>query len=266
MLPNFLGIGTQRGATTWIYNCLKEHPEIFVPKIKEISFFDLHYNKGLSFYSSFFSDAKGYKLIGEYTPNYLYDAESPKRIANHLPHIKLIACLRNPVDRAFSEYQFFIRPRTGWSFEEALKTDVHILRKGLYCQQLDRYFSYFDKKQFLILLYHELIANDIQSVKTIYQFLNVNSDFCPSYLGKTVNTSSFRNLRIFLEKIHFGGITGLIKHTPFDFLLRKYLSRRNIKDKPAMKGVTRKKLIKYYEASNRKLEQLLNADLSQWDI
>ena len=68
MLPNFIGIGAQRAATTWLYQCLKEHPEVYVPDVKEIHFFDENYDKPLAWYLSFFENAGGYRAVGVITP------------------------------------------------------------------------------------------------------------------------------------------------------------------------------------------------------
>ncbi len=132
MLPTFLGIGTQRGATTWLANCLREHPDVFVPELKEASFFDIHYRYGWHFYEGFFGGAQNVKAVGEITPDYLYCLKCPERIARHLPDVKLFAILRNPIERAYSAYIFFEKFRDAGSFENALHMHIHLMQKGLY--------------------------------------------------------------------------------------------------------------------------------------
>jgi Sulfotransferase family len=72
MLPTFIGLGAQRAGTTWVYNCLVEHPEVFMTKKKELHFFYVNYGCGLAWYESQFTDAAGAKARGEMTPDYMY--------------------------------------------------------------------------------------------------------------------------------------------------------------------------------------------------
>ena len=107
-LPNFLCIGAERSGTTWLYEVLKIHPEVYLyPYIKEINFFSEHYQKGLNWYKQFFNGSRksSYKAIGDISPQYFHEKEAASRIAQDLPNIRLILFLRNPVNRAFSEYK-----------------------------------------------------------------------------------------------------------------------------------------------------------------
>ena len=99
MLPNFLGIGVQRAATTWLHNCLDEHPQVFVPKDKELHFFSSQFDRGLAWYESCFAAANGQMAVGEITPTYLHEAPI-ERIAATLPAARLFLVLREPVARA----------------------------------------------------------------------------------------------------------------------------------------------------------------------
>ena len=110
MEPNFLYIGPDKSGSTWMYNILSQHPECYVPTIKDIYFFDQFYYKGIDWYLSFFKDAShNYKAVGELSHDYLYSKKAAERIFFHYPKVKLITCLRNPIDRTFSNYLFLIR-------------------------------------------------------------------------------------------------------------------------------------------------------------
>src|SRR5690606_19149476 len=114
MLPNFLVIGAQKAGTTWLYDVLRRHPDIFLPETKELSYFcqldsdgnELnHFSRlDLAWYEGFFSAQDTETAIGEISPMYLCDEMAPRRIASTFPSIKLIAALRDPVERAASEY------------------------------------------------------------------------------------------------------------------------------------------------------------------
>src|SRR4051812_23905676 len=112
-LPNFLVIGVEKGGTTWLHAQLKKHPQIFLPDTKEIHFFNKYssnlierdyFKLGIGWYLDFFKPYNGQRAIGEVTPMYICDSEAPLRIQKTLLSVRLIAILRNPVDRAYSHY------------------------------------------------------------------------------------------------------------------------------------------------------------------
>jgi len=128
-LPNFLGLGAQRCGTTWIYECLREHPDVFMSQRKEINFFsDIYsnnYYKGISWYSNFFIYSNEEKIKGEITPEYLLDDKAPIRIERNLGQIKFLVVVRNPVQRAFSAYKKGLR-EGDWncSFDNFIKGSI----------------------------------------------------------------------------------------------------------------------------------------------
>ena len=108
-LPNFICVGAQRAGTTTLFNTLKLHPSISLSLTKEVHFFDNHenYKKGINWSKNFFK--KGNKINGEITPDYMIYNFVPKRIFETLgENIKLIFLLRNPSQRAFSQFNFYL--------------------------------------------------------------------------------------------------------------------------------------------------------------
>ena len=133
--PDFMIIGAMRSGTTSLYNYLIQHPKIIPASEKEIHFFTLHYERGLSWYQEQFEknfpnfslNKSNEFLTGEGTPAYIRHPEAPKRIAEILPNIKFIALLRNPVERAYSNYKLRVRlGREKLSFKEAIKKQSKI--------------------------------------------------------------------------------------------------------------------------------------------
>ena len=264
MLPNFLGIGTQRAATTWLFNCLEEHPDVFVPKCKEIYFFNHYYEKGIAFYSTFFDAARSYKAIGEITPGYIQCEACPERIYKHLPNVKMIIILRNPIDRAFSAYKKFVFPKTGLSFEEAICQKPDLLTRGLYSSQLERYFSYFKREQFLILLYEELNSDNLVAIKKVYKFLEINDEYSPSWIGKTSNVSSLSRLNMIINKYKLNSLAHFIMKTEVGNIVRKLHKKGGKEYKAVIDIETSKKLVEYFFEPNQRLAKLLDIDLSLW--
>lgn len=103
---DFLGIGAQRAATTWLHKCLKRHPQIRLPTSKkEVHFFNREYERGLDWYYSQFGRRESNQIVGEITPNYLNVEEAAERIQCHFPETKLFCILRDPLHRAHSSFE-----------------------------------------------------------------------------------------------------------------------------------------------------------------
>ena len=103
-LPDFLGLGVQKGGTTTLQRLLEQHPGVYLPPAKELHYFSLHYAAGVSWYRAQFASARFDQRCGEITPYYLFHPEAPGRIQRLLPQARLIVLLRDPVERALSQY------------------------------------------------------------------------------------------------------------------------------------------------------------------
>jgi hypothetical protein len=102
-LPEFLGVGVQKGGTTTLQLLLEHHPSAFLPAAKELHYFSLHYERGEAWYRESFAAAHSHQRCGEITPYYLFHPAAPARIQALLPQARLIVLLRDPVERALSQ-------------------------------------------------------------------------------------------------------------------------------------------------------------------
>ncbi|MBI3799922.1 MAG: sulfotransferase domain-containing protein [Deltaproteobacteria bacterium] len=141
-LPNFLGIGVMRAGTTWLYAQLRTHKQVYISPQKELNFFTDFYDRGIGWYSGHFPSAQEavqYKAIGEITPTYIADPDAPARIRAHMPESRLIVMLRNPVDRAYSEYTKTLRNfNFKGTFADFVAQSKNVLDRGYYTEQLER--------------------------------------------------------------------------------------------------------------------------------
>lgn len=208
-LPTFLIIGAARSGTSSLYQYLGQHPQIYMSPEKEPDYFvhgghrfDLRGPGGkqvarpvtgdLESYRALFRGASGHAAIGEASTSYLYDPVASGRIQHLLPEAKLIALLRNPVDRAYSA--FLNQTRLGHEslldFAAALRAEeerirtrwrngFHYRHAGLYCGQLQRYFDRFPAEQIKVCLHEDFTANPPRICQEIFQFLNVDCTFVP---------------------------------------------------------------------------------------
>lgn len=187
---NFIGLGAQKSGTSWAYTCLYEHPEVCIP-VKEIHFFSRpRYSEGKEWYESHFKKCDAGKLRGEWSTSYLYSEEAPERIHACYPNAKLLAILRNPTDRAYSQYRNAIRgghiPKT-MTFEAYSDEDTSVWDQGLYAKQLKRYFVLFPKEQILVLIYEDIKKDPVAFMQKIHEFLGIQKDFIASMINEEVN-------------------------------------------------------------------------------
>lgn len=199
--PDFLIIGAQRGGTTSLYRYLVEHPQVKGTLCKEVHFFDLNYAKGWPWYLAHFPiclNGQRDFTTGEASPYYLFHPHAPKRAAVHLPDKKLIAVLRNPIERAYSHYQHEVgRGFEKASFEEALAREEGLMEhenkrlqtiegynsfahmhysyrsRGVYVEQLKRWLAHFPRERFLILKSEELFKNAASIFSRVLEFLEL---------------------------------------------------------------------------------------------
>lgn len=182
MLPDFLVIGAQRCGTTWLYENLRSHPEIFMPETKEINFFSSingNFDKGGDWYKDHFREAPQNGRRGEITPEYLLDPVAAQRIFDCLGPVKLIAILRNPLHRAYSSYGRGLR-EGDWdvSFEEFIEENLdYCIDRGKYYELLQPYLRIFGKDNLLIRIYEDIAVDTHGFLKDIYRFLEVDVNF-----------------------------------------------------------------------------------------
>ena len=203
VLPDFLVIGVMKGGTTSFFNYLARHPQINPPFRKEIKFFDIHYLQGLGWYRAHFPTRFKMKpgmVTGEATPYYIFHPTAPNRIAKVLPNVKLIALLRNPMDRAYSHYNHMVRVgREPLSFDEAIEKEAerlngeeekiiadprystfnHLhysyLARGRYIEQLQKWFAIFPREQMLILASEEIYTSPASAYRKAVEFLGLSA-------------------------------------------------------------------------------------------
>lgn len=282
-LIDFLGIGAEKSGTTWLADCLKDHPEIYVPEIKEIFFFNTYdphylsevnpkYKRGLKWYARQFK-CDSNMIKGELSPTYLYGKDTAQRIKKSFPNIKLIVILRNPTDRAFSQYLH--DKRIGLigniTFEEALERYPNYIEKGKYHKHLTNYYSLFPSENIFVTLLEEVSGNPQESISDIYKFLGVNDvNFVPKHLKTKSNTATrakFRYLNVlmvqseyFLKKINMDFLIEFLEYTKIRSLALKIrdMNSVNITNYPKMNTETRLKLSLEFKKDIISLEKLIN--------
>jgi len=275
MLPNFVGIGAQRSGTTWIYEMLKNHPQVCMSPEKEINFFNNHYGKGLEWYKKFFNECSREKVIGEFSPTYLSNNLAAKRMRKIVPEAKIIVSLRNPADQIFSRYHYMIsRQMYSKSFDKALKGMPCLIEDAFYYKHIKRYLEYFDRDQILILIYEDLHRDARSFLRKVYSFLGIDSSYIPPNLNEKVHSirvpkskhieTAMVIIRILLRKMELYSLVEKLKERDIVRKLRELNTRAN-KTYKEMDARNRHRLNQIFAHDKESLLALLGRDLSIWN-
>jgi len=288
-MPNFLIIGAMKSGTTALYYYLEQHPEIYMSPVKEPNFFSSQEQENaadavtnIGTYQHLFRGGSGKKAIGEASHSYLYEPSAAAEIKRYVPEAKLIAILRNPIDRAYSHFLHMVRSGTEPldDFAQALREEevgIHKERtfqdyigRGLYYNQLKRYFGTFPQEQVRVYLYEDLSGAPISTVQDAFRFLKVDDSFVPDVsLRRNVSGQpKYKTLDGLLRR------QSRIKHAAKIYLparMRWRLSKdfddlktRNLVEPPPVQSEVRRQLIRVYREGILNLHDLIYRDLSGW--
>jgi hypothetical protein len=221
--PDFLIIGAAKCGTTSLASWLRAHPEVFVPADKELFFFDSNWDRGLEWYGQQFAEADPKQLIGEATPTYILSDETLDRIQRVAPDVKLIVCVREPVERAWSHYRHWRKKGEPRSFAEACAEELALgrppaivhwrrdrpahyryLAPGRFAAQLGPVAERFGRERIHVVFLEDLEADPAGAFAGVCAFLGVDAGVPP---GRKENfATTLRPLWLYgiLLRIRFG--------------------------------------------------------------
>ncbi len=295
-MPNFLILGAAKAGTTSLYRYLGQHPQVYMSPVKEPMFFVLEGHSldfpgpiQESFIRQAVTDVRAYvalfqgvtveTAIGEASTLYLYNPQAPGRIRHYVPEAKLVAVLRDPVERAFSSYTSLftegLEPIA--DFAQALKEDeirvregwqwAHYLGRGFYYAQLRRYFDLFDPTQIKVYLYQDLKDDPVGLLKDLFRFLGVDETFVPdvSLQYNVTRVSRGRTWRAILKR--WETLESWLPAKVYRYVLWRIRQRAVTIHNPGKAALTpelRGELVEVYREDILKLQDLLRRDLSAW--
>ena len=279
-LPTFLILGAQKCGTTALHALLSQHHEICMSAPKETNFFNLHFDKGVSYYRrTFFSSWKGQNAAGEATPTYLFLPYIPRRVRKTLPEVKMLVILRDPVQRAFSHWWMnTTHGRETSNFRDAIRNSLKFsdedianakmcgwfyLQIGYYAEQLKRYFRAFPRERFHIIFDRQLKENAEATLMEIHRFIGVSPQSPPG-----------TPLRRHEALGPFGAkLKGMLRRVSLDRFIPPEMgsaARRFFMafgdHPPTIDTEMREWLSEHYRPHNQALQELLNADVSPWKV
>lgn len=292
--PDFFIVGAPRCGTTAMYYYLKQHTDIFMPKVKEPKFFgsDLTLDpnrRTLDWYLSLFVDAKDEKRIGEASTTYLYSKRAASELREFNDQSRIIIMIRNPIDMLYSVYYYRLSHdglENIKNFEDAIyansekammfrsemekkigRTLPNYLDYPRFYDQIRRYFEVFDKDKIHIIVYDDFK----EATKNIYQkvldFLDVDNSLLPNF--EVINANKKVRSRI-IQTVgrrigRFPYKETLLKY-PFIVRFKNTINQYNIisYQRPEMDPNLKKRLQTEYFDDVHKLSEILGRDLTHW--
>ena len=286
---DFLIVGAEKSGTTSLHRYLGQHPGVFTPFEKELAYFSLEPDAERGrIIDTYYAAAKPGQILGLSQVNMLLLPGVAERIHSYNPQAKILAILRNPIERAYSAY-WFARMR-GWermeSFESALQKELtgdttqdglryKYLERGHYAEQLQRYLAVFGQRQVKVLFMEDLHEAPSGQVGHVLEWLGVSPRLDGIAFHDRHNVTSrprFPRLASVLQAA--SAPTRLAVRTVVSQQGRRWIQRNLLKplvnwsripfSPPPMKDETRAWLQDYYEDHNKRLAQLLDRELSHW--
>ncbi|MEM7590561.1 MAG: sulfotransferase [Cyanobacteria bacterium P01_A01_bin.83] len=304
-MPNFLIIGAAKSGTTTLYHYLKQHPQVYMNPVKETNFFAFEGKKidftglkvtdsiksyqkeiitNLDLYKKQFDGVNQEIAIGESCPSYLYIPQAAENIKYYTPQAKLIIILRDPVERAYSNFLHHMRERIEYydDFLEAVAAEscrlknnwwwgYHYVQVSLYYEQVKRYFDLFDRNQVRVYLFQQFKNKQELLFSDICQFLEIedvklieqDSNF-KKYNSTGIPTNTFLDVLIkdsnFVKKLY----QAIIRNKSIRQKITAKVNSFNPLIKPDLNQETRTKLLPLFKEDILKLQDLIKQDLSIW--
>ena len=267
-LPQFLIIGAVKAATTWIADQLRARDDVFMPG-PEPHYFSRDYDRGERWYASLFAEARSDQLIGEKSADYLAESEAPARAAALLPNAMLVAQLRNPVDRAYSDYcMLYRRGQVGGDVERYLDTRSAIprfLQNGLYARHIARWRDYFPAKRLKIILYDDIRADPERVLADVCGALQLPPSVIDAErVRRRSNDSEAPLVPLPLRRLpqSIKNLVAPLRGNPAFEATRRIIARSV--EYPRLTSDLRRRLSDYYADDVAQLGRLLDRDLSAW--
>lgn len=269
--PDFLYIGTSKAGSTWLFNALALHPDVFLASNKGLYYFDEHFDHGRQWYLRQFASADRRAAAGEISHSYLSSPVAPQRIADLNPGMRLLACLREPVDRAFSDY-LDLRKNDIFdgSFEAALARFPRLLDQGRYATHLRRYLDRFPREQVLVQLFDDLREDPQAYADEVFDFLGVPRLSLPASAlrarmpaGTPRNATLVQAARAGSNLAKRAGFRRLRSRVKRSVAVRQALYRPYTDDRPSVDPGLARELRREFEAEVGELDGILGGSVSQ---
>jgi hypothetical protein len=276
-LPGGVLLGASKSGTTWLWDCLRKHPEIYVPEQpKELHFFSRKYDRGLAWYADHFRESHASQVSVDNSPSYLVDPSVPPRLKRTLPDSRLMILLRHPIERAYSHYCMLLQGgKVTDSPEAELSEQSALVGYGFYAAHLERFMQFFPSSQIMVRLHDDIQCNSSSVVSDFYRFLGVDGDQLPGSQTRRVHP---RRPRPRFQSLYNAGVRavhGVSNVSPYigsklmDLRATKVVERAHFLASsgvpyPPLSPEAWHEMLSLYADDIERLEDILSRDLSEW--
>jgi len=279
MKINFIGVGAQKCASTWVHRVLSDHPEVAIYQGKESDFFSTYYGRGYQWYEKQVGDAGAVSVKGEISPSYFADSDTPNRVFLYNSEMRIVLLLRDPIERAYSNHLHVVRQGyfvgQSLSFEDGLANNPMYVEQSRYAKHLARWLEIFPENQVSVIFQEDIRDNPKIQARNLYRFLSINEDHQSWFLGKKVNESIvIKNARLDQLLKQFGKIgryvggkriVEAVKNNDLIRNLRRNHNQIELRQiVPPMREDTRRQLQEELADDMKKLLRQLNLENLPW--
>lgn len=298
MLPSFFLIGAQKSASSFLHECLREHPGIYMPRDETPFFEDPYYDPScLAEFEALFDGVNRGKLIGIKRPDYLARRECPARIAGLVPAAKFLLVLRNPIERAVSAYYWYLKQGyipiqpieqgldniLNGNYKSTFPKSQEIIDYGFYYKHIKRYLRYFSEEQLFIALHEDFKSDLLMTIRKVYSYLGVDETQQPKALTKRPKTTVYSLNRLkwlrmrnpYIHNYHYFG-ENMVTLTPkrgafsatvkalFFLVDRTFLAPLYQDASPRLSEHLQHRLLELYHDDILGVEAFLGRNLTNW--
>lgn len=298
--PDFFLAGAPKAGTTALYTYLGRHPEVGLSEPKEPHFFDVHFDKGVDWYTSSCFPAGG-AAVGEATPHYLFLPYAMERIARLFGDARIIVLLRDPVERAFSDWwMYWTRATEPLPFREAVRENLERIERGpsfvgprseelwqiyfretmsgyegritrrpyvelgYYASQLQRVREYFPEENLLVLFSEDLASRPREVIRRVWRFLGLEETADLAEELPRVNRAPGGIVRVIYRLARDTVLEPLIRRLPRSVRTGVKRLTANLSPRPQIPVDVRDELTDHYRTEIQALENLLDRKLDSW--
>lgn len=280
MRPTIIGIGAQKCASSWLHAIAGSHPEIAVSTPKEVDFFSYFFDHGYRWYEEHFPDAPGARMAFESSPSYFHDPRAPERARDYAraraPNLKVLALLRDPVARAFSNHLHEIIKGhiPACPFETGLENNPSYVEQSLYATHLSRWFDAFPRSHVKVMFAEDIAADPGGAAASVFTFLGVDPGHESAILHERRNESDRARFPLLRRTLRGGGdwmrrrgLEPMLARVKAQPVVARALSANSVPVRheiPPMRPETRAALTERFAPEVAALGQLLGRDVP-WD-
>lgn len=281
MKPDFIGVGAQKCATSWINNILDHHPQIAVPKYesdKETRYFSCFYDRGYEWYERHFTCIEQEIISGEFSTSYFHSKDIPQRIYDYNPEAKILVCLREPISRVISNHKHELRmghvSGDNRYLNNAIINNPMYVYQSLYCKHLKNWLEVFPRDQIHIMIYEEIVNDHETFIDKLCEFLGVDPIVDITVLEAKVNVSRIsrndsmtgviKKLVHVCRSIGLGFMIDYMKASKVKNIVSNATTTDDMDEFMLMSGELNDELIKIFTPEVAGLEALLGRKFRCW--